>query len=111
MNPSSKSTGAVALGPAAIAATTGPVAGQKLTRGLSMLVPVMLGSALLVVTAGASSAQGSVNDPVCGDTITVDTTLHADLVDCPSNGLVIGADDLTLNLNGHTIDGDAAWQE
>ena len=43
---------------------------------------------------------------VCGDTITVDTKLHADLVNCPNNGIVIGADGITLDLNGHTITGD-----
>ena len=42
----------------------------------------------------------------CGDTITADTTLDSDLVDCPSNGIVIGADDITLDLNGHTVAGD-----
>jgi parallel beta-helix repeat protein len=42
----------------------------------------------------------------CGDTITTDTTLDSDLVDCPNNGIVIGADDLTLDLNGHTVGGD-----
>ena len=42
----------------------------------------------------------------CGDTITTDTTLDTDLIDCPSNGIVIGADDITLDLNGHVIDGD-----
>ena len=30
-----------------------------------------------------------------------------DLIDCPSNGIVIGADNVTLDLNGHVIDGDA----
>jgi hypothetical protein len=44
----------------------------------------------------------------CGDTITTDTTLHADLVNCPNNGIVIGADHITLNLNGHRVDGDGA---
>ena len=44
----------------------------------------------------------------CGATITADTTLHHDLTDCAGNGLVIGADDITLNLNGHTIDGNDA---
>jgi parallel beta-helix repeat protein len=44
----------------------------------------------------------------CGDTITTDTTLHKDLVDCPNNGIVIGADNVTLDLNGHTIDGAAS---
>jgi parallel beta-helix repeat protein len=42
----------------------------------------------------------------CGDTITTDTTLTKDLVDCPTNGIVIGADNVTLDLNGHTVDGD-----
>jgi large repetitive protein len=42
----------------------------------------------------------------CGDTITADTTLDSDLVDCPNNGIVIGANNVTLDLNGHTVDGD-----
>ena len=42
----------------------------------------------------------------CGDTITADTTLDSDLTGCPNNGIVIGADDITLDLNGHTISGD-----
>ena len=46
----------------------------------------------------------------CGDTITTDTTLDSDLVDCPTNGIVIGADNVTLDLNGHTIDGDGTVQ-
>lgn len=44
----------------------------------------------------------------CGETITADTTLDGDLVDCPNNGILIGAHDITLDLNGHTIDGDGA---
>jgi parallel beta-helix repeat protein len=43
----------------------------------------------------------------CGDTITTDTTLDSDLVDCPNNGIVIGADDITLDLNGHLVQGDS----
>jgi large repetitive protein len=42
----------------------------------------------------------------CGDTITTDTRLDSDLVNCPNNGIVIGADNITLDLNGHTIDGN-----
>ena len=42
----------------------------------------------------------------CGDTITTDTKLHRDLVNCPNNGIVIGANNITLDLNGHLIDGD-----
>lgn len=44
----------------------------------------------------------------CGQVITHDTTLRNDLVDCPGNGLRIGADGVTLNLGGHLIDGTNA---
>ena len=42
----------------------------------------------------------------CGDRLTKDTTLTKDLKNCPNKGLVIAADNVTLDLNGHTIDGD-----
>jgi parallel beta-helix repeat protein len=42
----------------------------------------------------------------CGDTITADTKLADDLLDCPGIGVIVGADDVTLDLGGHTIDGD-----
>jgi parallel beta-helix repeat protein len=41
----------------------------------------------------------------CGDLITHDTTLDSDLIDCPVEGVRIGASNVTLDLNGHTIDG------
>jgi len=44
----------------------------------------------------------------CGDTITRDTKLDSDLVDCPGDGIVIGADNIKLDLNGYTIDGDSS---
>lgn len=56
----------------------------------------------LVLGAG----QASASHVSCGDTITASTTLDSDLVNCPGNGIVIGADGITLDLNGHTIDGD-----
>jgi parallel beta-helix repeat protein len=53
--------------------------------------------------------QASAAQVKCGDTITTDTTLHKDLINCPSNGIVIGANGITLDLNGHTIDGDGTF--
>jgi parallel beta-helix repeat protein len=41
----------------------------------------------------------------CGDVITHDTVLDNDLFDCSKDGIVIGADGITLDLNGHTISG------
>jgi parallel beta-helix repeat protein len=71
-------------------------------RLASLGLIVMLGLAAVVI--GGESALA---DPVaCGDTITTDTTLDSDLTDCPNNGIVIGADDITLDLNGHVVDGN-----
>jgi parallel beta-helix repeat protein len=40
----------------------------------------------------------------CGDTLTQDTRLHRDL-NCAGSGLIIGADNVRLDLNGHTVAG------
>jgi len=56
--------------------------------------------------SGSYFGQWHQGQPRCGDTITTDATLHHDLVNCPNNGIVIGADDVTLDLNYHRIDGD-----
>jgi large repetitive protein len=64
---------------------------------------------LALVVAGFTvlgSGQALASHVSCGDTITTDTTLDSDLVNCPNNGIVIGASNITLDLNGHTIDGD-----
>jgi len=55
-----------------------------------------------LVLAAPAAAQPSLH---CGDTLTHSVTLTRDLTDCPDQGLVIGADDITVDLNGHTIDG------
>jgi parallel beta-helix repeat protein len=74
--------------------------------------PAMLVSLATLVAFAATGAMALGGQPSsashvsCGDTITADTTLDNDLLDCPSNGIVIGADDVTLDLNGHTIAGD-----
>ena len=59
-----------------------------------------------LASAASGGALAQTAPLSCGDTITVDTTLDRDLLDCPNNGIVIGADDITLDLNGHTISGD-----
>ena len=65
---------------------------------------LVAGALSLALAPGAQPAK-----PVhvgCGETITADTTLDNDLLDCPNNGIVIGADNITLDLNGHTIVGN-----
>ncbi|HWB71704.1 MAG TPA: right-handed parallel beta-helix repeat-containing protein [Egibacteraceae bacterium] len=42
----------------------------------------------------------------CGQEITSSITLTNDIGPCPEDGLVITADDITVDLDGHTISGD-----
>jgi Tol biopolymer transport system component len=66
-----------------------------------------------LLAAGAAAAafpalgpdHALANHVQCGDVITQDTTLDSDLTDCPGNGLVIGASNVTVDLNGHVIEG------
>jgi hypothetical protein len=59
----------------------------------------------LAFVALAAPAQAHV---ACGATITTDTKLRADLTNCPGDGLVIGADGITLDLGRRTIAGSGA---
>lgn len=69
-------------------------------------------TALVATTAafavwGVSAAQAGIG-VVCGTTITADSTLSGDIGPCPGHGVIIGADNITLDLNGHTILGDGS---
>ena len=59
----------------------------------------------LAATLAFLASPAAATHVQCGDTITQDTTLDSDLVNCPSDGVVIGASDITFDLAGHTIDG------
>ena len=61
--------------------------------------------ALAVMLFALQGGQAFAAHVTCGDVITQDTTLDSDLVDCPGDGLVIGADGVTLDLGGHIVDG------
>jgi hypothetical protein len=82
-------------------------------RTLTMLV--LLGTALLAAPAGASA-----DEVECGDLITEDTTLTADVVCAegdpvaapdgwPTFALLIAADGVKLDLNGHQVGSD--WDQ
>ena len=92
----------------ATARRSGPPSG---CRAATILVTVVSRVTILaLVVAGLTVLgpdQALANQVSCGTTITTDTKLDSDLVDCPSNGILMGADNITLDLNGHTIDGDA----
>jgi hypothetical protein len=72
--------------------------------------PHMLPKATVIVTVAASfltltppaQARGRVH---CGQRIKHSITLHRNLHNCRGDGLVVRANNITVNLNGHTIDG------
>jgi parallel beta-helix repeat protein len=73
-------------------------------------MPRFLGLTLLTALIAAATlalggGQALASHVACGDVITQDTTLDSDLIDCPGRGIVIGAGGITLDLDGHTIDG------
>ena len=54
----------------------------------------------------AAPAHANPSALECGSVVTTNTKLGQDLSNCPGDGLVVGADNITVNLNGHTIGGD-----
>lgn len=65
-----------------------------------VVVPVAL---LMMLVARPVTAQ--VPPLACGTVLTQDTTLTADLTGCPGSALVVGADGITVDLGGFTLDG------
>ena len=73
---------------------------NKLSRRLAqagVLIPLLLGTVL-----AGTSAAGHVT---CGQTITQSTVLDSDVGPCPDDGIIVGANNITLDLNGHTVFG------
>src|SRR5438309_12014566 len=66
---------------------------------------VVLGMMFSAASADAAHAPPTPSALPCGTVITKDTTLQADITGCTGDGLVIGADHVTLDLNGHTVSG------
>jgi hypothetical protein len=69
------------------------------------IVSAVLFSACLWALTALNTGEAFATQVSCGQAITQDTTVDNDLIDCPGDGLVINADDTTLDLGGHTIDG------
>jgi large repetitive protein len=77
---------------------------RHIGRVASLLVLPALaatGSLLLTTTAGAEQTA----DLRCGTVVTGNVRLTADLRDCPSSGLIVGAPGITIDLAGYVIDG------
>lgn len=77
---------------------------------------VAVAGMLATVAAVTVATEASAAHIACGTTITQDTVLHSDIGPCAGGGIVIGADNITLDLGGHrvfgtpdTFDGIGVW--
>jgi len=78
---------------------------SAITGGRLHSVLGIVGLAVAIVFAlTATEAQAL----VCGKEIKKDVKLKQDLMNCPGDGLVVGAHGITIDLNGHRIDGVSA---
>jgi parallel beta-helix repeat protein len=71
--------------------------------------PSLAGAALVGVFAVAailvSPGPAMASHVQCGDVVTTNVKLDSDLLLCPGSGIVVGADGITIDLNGHRIGG------
>ena len=70
-----------------------------------VLAAVMIISSAAATTTGGSAFAATLT---CGDAVTTSVILTQDLTDCVGDGLVVGADGITVDLGGHTLDGTFA---
>lgn len=65
-----------------------------------------VGGSILGSSGPAAANHGSpVDAEMCGTVITASTTLQHNVGPCTGDGLIVGADNITLNLNGFTVSG------
>lgn len=58
---------------------------------------------VLPVLAGAGSGVAGANPALCGMVVTQNTTLTSDVGPCDSTGIVVGANNIVLDLGGHRV--------
>jgi hypothetical protein len=71
-------------------------------RRLGLAVAAVLGAVTLLALSAGQALASNVH---CGDVLTQDTTLDADLTGCSYPALTIGGPDVSVDLAGHTVDG------
>jgi parallel beta-helix repeat protein len=78
------------------------------SRGVTMRRVLLTGaSALAVLVVPTALATDAVASPLvaCGQTVTHDIQLTHDLLNCPGDGLKVGANHITIDLHGHVVGG------
>ena len=69
---------------------------------------LLIPSLLVLLASFIGVARADSTDVKCGQVIKASIELHNDLHNCATNGLVVGAKSIDIDLNGHLIDGDGS---
>lgn len=69
---------------------------------------IFVAVAAMTLTGVGAAGTAQAEHVTCGQTITQNTALHADVGPCPNGGIIIGADNITLDLRGFRIFGTPA---
>jgi hypothetical protein len=72
-----------------------------------MKVGVLAALAVVIASVGVGEGQAGGGVPIfaCGQTVFQNAVLTTDLLDCPGDAIVIGADGVTIDLKGFSVDG------
>ena len=74
----------------------------RLALALSVMTP------LLAVTPAEAEPPAALG---CGSVVTTNVTLTADITACPGDGLVVGADGITIDLGTHRLSGGEGYSD
>jgi parallel beta-helix repeat protein len=78
---------------------------DSLLRQLAPAVKAGIAAAIVIAALALAPAPAVARHLDCGDRVTSDVRLDSDLLNCPGNGLTVGADGITIDLGGHVVDG------
>ncbi len=84
--------------------TTPPRLGRQLAA-VGLVTALLSLAPSASATAGPAQAVSGDGITECGSVVTRDVRLSRDLLGCTGNGLVVGADGVEIDLNGHLISG------
>jgi parallel beta-helix repeat protein len=82
---------------------------MKTTLGIwTGIAAAVLGAGVLAIGESRATATAAIS---CGMVVTTSITASNNITNCAGDGLVVGANNITINLNGHVIDGDDSGDE
>ena len=77
-------------------------------KNLGILALVVIGVVLMLSGNVSAANCGGAVQCGCGDTLTSSLTMTGDLSNCPGHGIIFGSNNIVLDCQGHTIEGDGS---